>query len=758
MKEVGRIIQKILAFHWSVICLLTFGTADAATPSFFGPWNIKIQQNGAIATTTTWNDVGTGAPKLSREFQGYISYKTTFRAPTLSENEQPGIYLGQVGDVDKVYVNGRLIGQTGGFPPHYKPYLDLFREYIIPPALLNPKGNNELLVETYVEYVSLKGLDLYEVELGEHKALQRKKYIEECSWYLLKIGIPVLCLFISLVSMPWTSTKIQLRPSLLLFLIGVAYCIFGLGKSRIIFHFIEPLLAYKILTTSALFGLVFIFIYSLDLCHIRQRWPYALAIGIPTVFALRIYSGSSLYEASLYVKDWLYGSIPLLFVIASASLFLARDKSIWVRIGLACLTIVAVNDVLMNVRLINSVNLMDVGFPVFIITMLISQMASVKRGWVGLSKRESDLMWSSRFLKMATQVGHDIRGPLSTMEPAVDDLNTMVSVTSFPNQRKALDSIDAIRSGMERLSSRSAKLLAEYKAVIENSDVQQAPLPRLTLVDKVIVDVVNEVKATAPAHVQFEVSGFSNVPQAWGVIEVSEIQAAVSNILRNAVEALEEVSKDRARVQVSLVLDKKKIVLEIADQGVGIPSEVLSRVFDEGFTQGKKSGTGLGLSQAKRAIELNEGKISIESKLGQGTSAVIELPRESMPAWCKTNIRLAAKRPVYFVDDDSSVLTFWREKIDSLNEQVPIAYLSSFSALPKDELRNSILVLDQDFKNEQMTGLEWLKKLPLIPETYLCTAAYDDPMIQERVKALRLSMIPKPLLRSVEFTLSRSVF
>lgn len=752
-KNVCKIpVFRLFLLIFTTLCL-TLGAlvfADSELPNReLSAWSVQLRPNGTQLQQHQWQKVEQ-TPKLPREYQGFIAYKANFAAPSMKGEEPLGIYLGQIGDVDRVFVNGHLIGQTGGFPPEYHPYLDLHREYLIPQSSLRQDGLNELLIEAYVEYVGIKGLDISAVEIGSHKTLQRKKYLEEVNWYFLKLGLPVLCLFLSIVSMPWMSTKIQLRPNLLLVLTGLGYCIFGFGKSRMIFHFLEPLLAYKILTTAALFGLVFIFIYSLDLCRIRQRWPYVFAIGIPTIFALRIYSGSNLYETSLYVKDWLYGSIPLLFIIATTSLFLAREKSIWVRIGLACLTVVAVNDIFVAVRLVNSVNLMDFGFCVFILSMLISQMVAVKRGWVDLSKREADLMWSTRFIKMATQVGHDIRTPLSSMEPAIADLRSQLESLSEPARTKASSSIEILEAGAESLRTRSAKLLAEYKSAMEKDSANNVPMPRLTLMDDVVFQVVNEVRATAPAHVNFELQGFDTAPDIWGVIEVGEIQSAISNILRNAVEAMNMVSANPAVVRIALTTMREAMRLAIVDSGNGMASDVLAHVFNEGFTHGKVGGTGLGLAQAKKALELNEGKIAIDSEVGKGTRVTITLPREREPSWLKKVIRLSSRRPVYFVDDDPSMLSFWRDRMQSLAKSaISVSYHSSFRTIPKEGLRDAILILDHEFRADEITGLDWLKKQSIIPETYLCTASYDDPKVQEQVKTLRISMIPKPILKSV---------
>ena len=71
------------------------------------------------------------------------------------------------------------------------------------------------------------------------------------------------------------------------------------------------------------------------------------------------------------------------------------------------------------------------------------------------------------------------------------------------------------------------------------------------------------------------------------------------------------------------------------DTGVGIPAENLERIFERKFTHGKATGTGLGLFQAKSAIEWSGGKISVRSEVGKGSVFTVQdLPLGATPSWC----------------------------------------------------------------------------------------------------------------------------
>lgn len=67
-------------------------------------------------------------------------------------------------------------------------------------------------------------------------------------------------------------------------------------------------------------------------------------------------------------------------------------------------------------------------------------------------------------------------------------------------------------------------------------------------------------------------------------------------------------------------------IIQVNDNGIGIEPKVLSQVFDPFFTM-KKEGTGLGLTVCKQIIDACGGKISIQSKVHQGTEITIKLPR-----------------------------------------------------------------------------------------------------------------------------------
>ena len=109
-------------------------------------------------------------------------------------------------------------------------------------------------------------------------------------------------------------------------------------------------------------------------------------------------------------------------------------------------------------------------------------------------------------------------------------------------------------------------------------------------------------------------------------VSQSELQQVFLNLINNAVDAME---KKGGAVDVSTQFDGDYIIVEVADNGPGIPESNLSRIFDPFFTTkpvGK--GTGLGLSICYGIIKKWGGEIEVESMIGKGTTFRVRLPRQ----------------------------------------------------------------------------------------------------------------------------------
>jgi two-component system phosphate regulon sensor histidine kinase PhoR len=110
----------------------------------------------------------------------------------------------------------------------------------------------------------------------------------------------------------------------------------------------------------------------------------------------------------------------------------------------------------------------------------------------------------------------------------------------------------------------------------------------------------------------------------------SKFRNIISNLLSNAIQ----YSKESGEISLTVEADSKRVRIEVTDDGIGIHTKELSRIFERFYrTKDAKdkfsTGSGLGLSIVRNAIELLHGKYGVSSKPGEGSTFWCEIIKES---------------------------------------------------------------------------------------------------------------------------------
>lgn len=141
-----------------------------------------------------------------------------------------------------------------------------------------------------------------------------------------------------------------------------------------------------------------------------------------------------------------------------------------------------------------------------------------------------------------------------------------------------------------------------------------------TLVKELIVDI----KATETgrgANLKLRI----NTKRKEYFLDQKLMTLVLSNLITNAIK----YSAEKAQIDVSLSEEEGALQISVADHGVGISEHDLEHIFDPFFRASnvnRVSGSGLGLTIVKKALELHGGNIAIQSKLGKGTAVIINIP------------------------------------------------------------------------------------------------------------------------------------
>lgn len=181
--------------------------------------------------------------------------------------------------------------------------------------------------------------------------------------------------------------------------------------------------------------------------------------------------------------------------------------------------------------------------------------------------------------------------------------------------------LNVILTEAERMSKLVTDLLALSR--YDNNEIKQ---------QKVEFDLGELVKK-CQEKVQLEIEKKNQVVECFVTANVPKVYAdkegierVVLNILTNSIKYTPQ--NGNIKIYVGFVNDA---YIKIIDNGIGIPEEDLTRIFDRFYRVDKArtremGGTGLGLSIAKEILDKNEGSIDIKSKKGEGTEVVIKVP------------------------------------------------------------------------------------------------------------------------------------
>jgi signal transduction histidine kinase len=200
-------------------------------------------------------------------------------------------------------------------------------------------------------------------------------------------------------------------------------------------------------------------------------------------------------------------------------------------------------------------------------------------------------------------VGHDLRGPLQTIKNAVYLME------------KDPDSSHEMRGTIEDSVDYAASMLEELRLNVGDTPLQLQEANLGTLIRKAIEETPK------PDSVETELQlddGLDSVS-----MDPLKIRRVLDNLLRNAVQAM----PDGGTLEVSAAYDGDIVFIKVRDTGTGIPEELMPDLF-KAFVTTKPKGMGLGLAYSKRAVEAHGGTIVVESKVGQGTTFTVRLPKE----------------------------------------------------------------------------------------------------------------------------------
>lgn len=269
------------------------------------------------------------------------------------------------------------------------------------------------------------------------------------------------------------------------------------------------------------------------------------------------------------------------------------------------------------------------------------------------------------------------------------------------------------------------------------------------------------IRSTIPASIEVRLTVES---EAFAMAEPTQIHQIFMNLFTNAAHAMDSnggtLSVNIAETTLDKSFDSMHTVftpgaylkIAVSDTGIGIPKNKLEKIFDPYFTtRDGKEGTGLGLSVVHGIVRNHGGEITVESKLGQGTTFTIFLPLSAQKV--SNHIAISKKLPrgserILFVDDELPITDMSRQRLSLLGYQVTAVNNSPEALRRLMATPGKFDLIITDMTMPRMSGeqlsIEAQKIEPNIP-IILCTG-YSKKMSDKKAAAIGIrAVLMKPV-------------
>ena len=222
-----------------------------------------------------------------------------------------------------------------------------------------------------------------------------------------------------------------------------------------------------------------------------------------------------------------------------------------------------------------------------------------------LAKSERQSAWK----KMARQIAHEIKNPLTPMRLSVqhfsktmktnDDLSLKKLNEFTSTMLQQIDTMSAVASSFSNFASLTKEFLEKFQLEEEVEKIVE-------LYKKDGVVLINKPK------------------NCFVKIDKTHLTRILNNLIQNAIQSIS--NQDKIIVNLNIVDDKDFWCISVSDNGSGISEENRDKIFEPNFTT-KNSGMGLGLAMVKNIVNDFNGSIRFVTELGKGTTFFIQIPK-----------------------------------------------------------------------------------------------------------------------------------
>ncbi|MDH5580916.1 MAG: hybrid sensor histidine kinase/response regulator [Bdellovibrionales bacterium] len=351
-----------------------------------------------------------------------------------------------------------------------------------------------------------------------------------------------------------------------------------------------------------------------------------------------------------------------------------------------------------------------------------------------LKKRELEINQ-----KIALQVAHDIRSPLTALEMASKELD------SLSNNKKAI-----LKGAIGRIQDIANNLLNKNRNI--NSKGPQKPY----LISDAINNLLSEKRLQYSGRkVKFNFEINQTNYSLFTTFDLSQLNRILSNLINNSVEAIE--SENEGLINICLNDKSKYFTIIIKDNGKGIHPDILKSLKENPRSFGKDSGNGLGLSHAFEKIKAYGGSIKIKSQPRKGTEIYLNIPKSSTPSWFINNINLLAIKKIVILDDDLNIHEVWKEHFQNKNIDIISFYETSNiqKYVENKNIEDTLFLCDLELNGNKNAGINFILNNNIQEKSVLVTSHFSNDEVINFCMKDGIRILPKSAILYTPINISQ---
>jgi two-component system nitrogen regulation sensor histidine kinase NtrY len=220
---------------------------------------------------------------------------------------------------------------------------------------------------------------------------------------------------------------------------------------------------------------------------------------------------------------------------------------------------------------------------------------------------------------MARRIAHEIKNPLTPIQLSAERLKRRYAKQILQDSESFQKCVDTIIRQVDHIG----RLVGEF------SSFARMPSPNIRSED-FVKTCKEEIFLQQQAHPTIIIEFISSLPMIPFSYDRGQMGQVLTNLLKNAVEAIEIKTPSEGHIQVTLKVENQNIILTVSDNGIGLPSEGRERL-TEPYVTFRDKGTGLGLAIVKKIVEDHGGTLSFQDGPLGGAEVKISFARGQQP-------------------------------------------------------------------------------------------------------------------------------